>query len=138
MWRPLLILAALAVTTPALADPCTAPVSGYHAGDVLTGTLRYVGDGDSACLSRSPDPSTWVEIRLADWFAPELHEPGGQAAKAALVRYLGQPIVCTVRRGQNGSTRSYDRVIAVCSIRGRGVGELMKAAGVAQGGKGWR
>lgn len=116
------------------ADPCEAPVSGYRPGTPVRGSIVYVGDGDSLCVGNGPDPRSWVEIRLADHFAPELNEPGGRAAKAALDRYLGRPVVCVAMRGANGSTRSYDRLIATCAVEGRLLSDLLR--GVPQGGRG--
>ncbi len=40
-------------------------------------TVRYVGDGDSLCVGKTTDPNAWIEVRLADFNAPELHEDGG-------------------------------------------------------------
>ncbi len=82
---------AFAVVGHAWADPCEAKVSGYRPGTTVAGTIRYVGDGDGVCIGPGPDPATWTEIRLADFFAPELHEPGGREAKAALARFMGAP-----------------------------------------------
>jgi len=48
----------------------------------------------------------------------------------------GRPAVCTVQRGKNGRTSSYDRVIASCSIDGVRLGALMRDAGVGEGGRG--
>ena len=134
--QALLMLAGLVVSTAAHADPCTARVSGYRPGEVVRGTIHYVGDGDSLCVGPSRDPSTWVEIRLADWFAPELHDAGGRQAKRALERLLGQTAVCTAVRGQDGRTASYDRLIAICSVRGRTIADQMRRAGIEQGGRG--
>ena len=50
------------------------------------GPVSYVGDGDGLCIALGPDPSRWVEVRLADFYAPELREPGGRQAKATLDR----------------------------------------------------
>lgn len=69
---------------PALADPCTGPLP--KEGARFSGVVRYVGDGDGLCVGASSDPSTWIEVRLADFYAPELHDPGGAEAKAALAR----------------------------------------------------
>lgn len=131
--------ALLTLTIPmvAVADPCGAPVEGYRAGAVVTGQVRYVGDGDSICVGPSVDPAGWVEVRLADWFAPELAEPGGQHAKAAMQRAaMGRAASCVVEQGHNGRTYSYDRVIASCSVGGRDLGDLMRASGVPEGGRG--
>lgn len=131
------LASALALTAfPALADPCEAPVGGYKPGTVVVGRIRYVGDGDSFCVGQSADPASWVEIRLADWFAPELNEPGGREAKRALDRLQGQRATCVATRGHNGSTRSYDRLVATCTVNGRPIAEHMSRAGVEQGGRG--
>lgn len=77
-------IAAVLLVSPALADPCTARVTGYQPGQAVAGTVRYVGDGDGLCVGPRRDPATWTEIRLADFYAPELSEPRGQEAKRRL------------------------------------------------------
>ena len=136
MIRIVLITSVLAFAAPALADPCTAPVDGYKPGQRITGLVWYAGDGDSLCVGPSPDPSSWVEIREARWFAPELHEAGGRQAKAVMDRLVGRRAICTVERGHNESMRSYDRVIAACSVDGQPIGKIMARAGIIQGGRG--
>jgi endonuclease YncB( thermonuclease family) len=114
---------------PALADPCEAPLP--RQGASFAGVVRYVGDGDSLCVGPGEDPRTWIEVRLADFYAPELQEPGGREAKAALSRIaLGKRAVCVAGR------RSYDRVVAACTFDRRPVGDLMRRAGVREGGRG--
>lgn len=125
------------IATAAHADPCEAPVKGYKAGAQVSGMVVYVGDGDGLCVALGPSPDRWVEIRLADFYAPELHEPGGKVAKAELDRLtFGQRVTCTARRGDGGRTYSYDRLIATCTIDGKDVGDLMRAAGIEEGGRG--
>lgn len=140
--RALLALAILVIAAgiafyprPAHADPCTAELP-RSAGAEFAGVVRYVGDGDSLCVGpRSGGGDTWIEVRLADFDAVELNAPGGRAARAALVRIaMGQPIECVATRGRSGRVISYDRVIARCRIGGRPLGELLRAAGVAEGG----
>src|SRR3546814_1877726 len=88
----LAVLAALTTATAAKADPCKAipdhgPMPSYlHRGAHFSGPVIYVGDGDSLCVAVGQGPANWVEIRLADFYAPELHSPTGPAAKAALER----------------------------------------------------
>lgn len=140
--RFLALLAGLAlgaVALPAWADPCEAvPEQGpapewLRPGAVFSGTVRYVGDGDMICVGRFGDRSTWVEVRLADFYAPELHEAGGQAARDALARLaMGQPVSCTAGR------KSYDRIVARCTLRGRPIGDALRAAGVQEGGRAYR
>lgn len=136
MIRFVFAIAAALIAAPTLADPCEAPVSGYKPGATVAGTIRYVGDGDSLCVGSGADPLTWTEIRLSDFFAPELNEPGGRQAKAALDRLIGRRAVCTAQRGANGSTRSYDRLIARCLVDGGSITERLRQAGVAEGGRG--
>jgi len=113
-------------------------VTGYKAGAMVTGMVRYIGDGDSLCIGNSPDPKTWIEIRLADFYAPELHSPDGPAAKRKLVDLAkGKAAVCTVQHSDHGSrTYTYDRLIAQCRIDGTSLGDLMRRAGVSEGGRG--
>jgi len=136
MIRLVLTASILAAAAPALADPCTAPVDGYKSSQRITGQVRYAGDGDSLCVGPSSDPRSWVEIREARWFAPELHEAGGRQAKAVMDSLVGRHATCIVERGRNGSTRSYDRVIAACAVDGRPIGKIMTRAGIAEGGRG--
>ncbi|PZU07414.1 nuclease [Sphingomonas sp.] len=116
---------------PALADPCEGPLP--TKGTAFSGIVRYVGDGDGLCVGPAGRPDRWIEIRLADFYAPELHERGGMAAKQRLARLvLGQPIQCRAGR------RSYDRVVAACTLRGRPLGALLRARGGVEGGRGWK
>lgn len=119
---------------PALADPCTAALP-HRAGEIFNGVVRYVGDGDSLCVGASLDPRTWVEVRLGDFDAPELHSPDGQRSKRFLVETaLGRQAECRVVRGRHGRVITWDRVIAVCRIGGRSIGDLLRAAGAPSGG----
>ncbi len=138
-----LVFLSLAWASPALADPCKAiPDRGpapiwAKPGYSVTGPVRYIADGDGLCVGASADPETWVEIRLADFYAPELRDPGGAAAKAALERITrGRTLSCVAQRGQGGRVLSYDRLIAVCRLGGVSLGDLMRRSGVAEGGNG--
>lgn len=137
IFRPFVFLAALAAATPAFADPCKAipdqgPMPAYLApGSKFEGPVSYVGDGDSLCVAVGPSPNEWVEVRVADFYAPELHAAGGPEAKAALERIaMGRRATCVAGR------RSYDRVIARCRINGVSIGDQMRRAGIAEGGNG--
>lgn len=126
----------LSCACTALADPCEAipqrgPMPDYlKRGMTFAGPVVYVGDGDGMCVAARPGGAAgWVEVRLSDFYAPELHAPGGKEAKAALERVAkGKRAVCVA------SHRSHDRVVASCTIDGRSVGDLMRAAGIAEGG----
>lgn len=116
------------------ADPCEAPLP-QRAGATFSGTVRYVGDGDSLCVGTTGAHTNWIEVRLADFNAPELHSPRGPQAKAALERIaMGRQVECVAGGGRRGNVTSYDRVIATCRLGGRRLGDLMRAAGVEEGG----
>lgn len=113
----------------AQADPCEGRLPAP--GTSFSGQVRYVGDGDSLCVGTSSDPSTWIEVRVADFYAPELQSAAGPQAKAALARItLGRTLQCQAGK------RSYDRVVAQCTLGGTSVGDLMRRAGVQEGGRG--
>lgn len=131
----MLALAAIALS-PAVAhaDPCEGALPSRN-GQVFSGTVRYVGDGDSLCVGNTSDPSTWIEVRLSDFNAPELHSQTGRAARdrlSSLVR--GRNLACVAVRGRSGRVIVYDRVIASCQLNGRRVGDLLRASGGREGG----
>lgn len=136
--RFLIPLAALFFASPALADPCKAipdrgPAPDYlKRGKTFSGPVVYVGDGDSICVSVGPRSGLdWVEVRVADFYAPELAAPGGKEAKAAMERLaMGRSVQCVAGR------QSYDRVVATCRLNGVSLGDLMRGAGVQEGGRG--
>ena len=134
----LALLGALTTATAAKADPCKAipdrgPMPSYlHRGAHFSGPVVYVGDGDSLCVAVGQGPANWVEIRLEDFYAPELHSPSGPGAKAALERVaMGRDAECIANH------QSYDRVVATCRIGGRSIGELIRATGETEGGNGY-
>lgn len=137
MIRTATILATLALATPAIADPCKAipdrgPMPSYlKRGATFSGPVSYVGDGDSLCVAVGQGAANWVEVRVEDFYAPELNALGGREAKQTLTRLAyGKRAVCVA------SHRSHDRVVATCRINGMSVGDLMRGAGVAEGGGG--
>jgi|GEM_PF-244755 len=140
MRRLLSLIAAagvLGLAGAARADSCeavarTGPVPAYlEFGATFSGTVAVVIDGDSLCVAVGEGRANLVEVRLADFFAPELSEPGGAAAKAALEKVaLGRRADCVA------NLRTYDRIAARCRIDGQAVGDLMRLAGVSEGGRG--
>jgi endonuclease YncB( thermonuclease family) len=130
---------AVFVGRTARADPCKAipdrgPMPNYlHPGSTFSGPVAYVGDGDSLCVAVGRGPENWVEVRLSDFYAPELHEAGGERAKASLKRItMGRSVSCVADH------RSYDRVVAACTLNGRDLGDSLRAAGGREGGRAWR
>lgn len=132
----LFLLNAIALAAPgvALADPCERRLPS-RAGETFTGIVRYVGDGDSLCVGNTNDPNEWIEVRMADFDAPELNEPNGRRSKQFLIDLSrGRSVTCTAERGRNGRVISHDRVIATCRLNGRRLGDLLVAQGAPRGG----
>lgn len=124
----------LLTASPARADPCEGRLPS-RAGQQFSGPVRNVGDGDGLCVGNSADPSTWIEVRLADFDAPELHSPDGRRSKAFLEQMaFGQTVNCEARRGRSGRVIVYDRVIAVCRIGGQSIGDLLRSLHAPEGG----
>jgi endonuclease YncB( thermonuclease family) len=121
----------LLAMSEARADPCKAiPDRGtmpsyLYRGAHFSGPVVYVGDGDSLCVAVGQGPTNWVEVRLEDFYSPELHSARGGGAKAALERIAGGRDADCVADHQ-----SYDRVVATCRIGGRSIGDLMRSAGL--------
>lgn len=125
------------IATQASADPCNAipergPMPPYlQPGATFRGPVVYVGDGDSLCVAVGRGSDHWVEVRLADFYAPELKGPAGGNAKAALSSITkGKVVDCTAHH------RSYDRVVAQCLISGVSLGDRLRDAGIIEGGNG--
>lgn len=122
------VVASFSWATPALADPCEGVLPAR--GAAFSGVVRYVGDGDGLCIGPAGRPDRWIEVRLADFDAPELNEPGGQRAKRLLASIvMGRSLTCRAGR------RSYDRVVAHCSLEGRPLGNLLLGRGGLEGGR---
>lgn len=133
IFPPTIVMTLLGWPALALADPCEGALP-HRVGESFSGIVRYVGDGDSLCVGRTDDPATWIEVRLADFNAPELAASEGRAAKTALERIaMGRMAQCTAGGGRSRRVVSYDRVIATCRIAGRRIGDLMREAGVEEG-----
>ncbi|WP_228382219.1 thermonuclease family protein [Tistrella mobilis] len=125
----------LAIATPASADPCEGELPS-RAGQVFAGVVRYVGDGDSLCIGSNTNPGEWIEVRLADFDAPELQASGGELAKFALARVaLHRPVTCTAERGRSGRVVVFDRVIARCRIGGASIGDMLRVVRAREGGR---
>lgn len=127
---------ALALIGPgvARADPCEGALPS-RAGTTFSGTVRYVVDGDGLCVGNSADPATWIEVRLADFNAPELRERNGRQSRETLRRLVfGREVSCVATRGRSGRVISHDRVIATCRLNGRRLGDLLRAARAPEGG----
>lgn len=83
--------------------------------------LAVVLDGDTIALGGT-------HIRLQGIAAPEIREPGGPESRDWLRRLLAGEMV----RCEPDGTRTWERVVAVCYVRGRDIGEALVAAGMAR------
>lgn len=98
----------------------------------IIGPADYVVDGDTLSVAHT-------RIRLGDFDAPELSEPGGREAKTALEALVWRQVLsCSIcqNRRYPGRCRSYARLIATCRLSGgEALGDLMRANGVGEGGR---
>lgn len=127
-----LAVAATFIAFPALAQPCHGKLPSK--GATFAGRARIIVDGDTLCVGSGEDQRTWVPVRIADFYAPEWSEPGGPEATFALMRLTRRAWI-TCGPAQH---RSYGRIVAVCKVRGKSLGDLMRAKGVQEGGRGAR
>jgi len=129
-----LLLPLFAAPAIAHADPCEGRLPN-RAGQAFSGVVRYVGDGDGLCVGDSANPATWIAVRFADSKAAALNAPGGRDARDQWRRLvMGRRLDCVATRGRSGRVVVYGRVIATCRPNGRRVGDLLRAAGVREGG----
>ena len=86
----------------------------------LSGTVTHVRDGDTIVVGDTP-------VRLQGVSAPERGDPHGPAS-ARFMRELtlGRTVVCDLT-----GERTYDRVVGLCRLDGRDVGEAIVRAGLA-------
>lgn len=132
----LLILTAAVIAFPivAHADPCEGRLPD-RAGQAFSGTVRYVGDGDSLCVGFTSNPAQWIEVRLSDFNAPKLHARGGRDARDRLVWIASERCLdCTAVRGPSGRVIVHDRVIGHCRLDERPL-SVLRAAGGQEGGR---
>lgn len=102
LWIGAALLGGATLASPALADPCKGALPS-RPGERFSGVVQYVGDGDSLCVGRTEDPGRWIEVRVADFDAPELDSAGGEVAKRTLERIaLGRQALCTAVPGRGG------------------------------------
>ncbi|WP_292099915.1 hypothetical protein [Brevundimonas sp.] len=95
----------LLVPAAARADPCEGRLPG-RAGETFAGIVRYVGDGDSLCVGNTANPAAWIEVRLSDFDAAELHSPTGRADRERLVR-VAAGVAWTAWRSGAGTAVSW-------------------------------
>ena len=132
------LLCVLAWAGVAAADPCLAvPDAGpappsLSPGSRFSGPVVHIIDGDGLCVDTGGGPTGWVEVRLADFYAPELSSPEGPAAKRSLEQLsFGRRLECVAQK------QSYDRIVAQCRLEGRLLGELLRELGGDEGGRGF-
>lgn len=114
-------LAVLEVGGALAPPPSPAPPAPAHGvrGQVLSGLVAHVRDGDTIVVGQTP-------IRFTDVDCPENGTPEGERATQALRRMVaGQQVECRLE-----GRRSYDREIGICSLAGRNLGLALVAQGL--------
>jgi len=88
--------------------------------DILAGQASVI-DGDTIRIAGQ-------KVRLQGLAAPEMDEPGGQAAKNAMIQIVkGQQVSCEL-----DGTTTHDRVVGICYAAGRDVAEELVRRGLAR------
>ena len=108
--------------TPAATTPGAPATAAAHCErGPLIGPVTHVRAGDTVEVTGLP-------VRLQGLAAPELSEPGGEAAARALWMLLhGQEVRCELT-----GERSHERCIGVCSVSGTAVAAELVRAGAAR------
>lgn len=102
------------------------PVQAQRSGEGWRGTVTHVTDGDTVWVRPQQGGAPRV-VRIDGIDAPELCQPYGNTARAALVaQVLGQPVQVRVRRHDD-----YGRALARVSLRGQDVGGWLVSQGHA-------
>ena len=100
----------------------------------ITGVPRYIADGDSFTLCEDDE---CTRIRLCGINAPEIGDPGGNEARAAMKRLIGGEEVYCIRIGDgtvcDQLSKHYDkgRTVAQCYVGKRDIAEEQVRAGHA-------
>lgn len=121
MWRGLAL--ALGVWTIGQAWAMETPVRVLREGRAW---VSWVVDGDTVLLVPEGGGQT-LKWRLQDMDAPESCQPGGEAARDALIRLVHRQTVQIVARAQD----SYGRLIGRLEVQGQDVGAEMVRSGMA-------
>lgn len=90
------------------------------AGETISGSAR-ARDADTLVVAGIP-------VRLSGVAAPELSEPGGHEATAAMVRMIAGKLVTCDLTGE----RTHDRMVGICYVDGVDLGAAIIAAGHAR------
>lgn len=114
-------VAASAIAASSFEVAAAEPGSRSVALAALRGPVERVRDGDTIELEGRA-------IRLQGVAAPELHDPLGEEARAALRDLvLGRTVACVP-----DGTRTRGRIVALCTVDGRDLGAALVAAGLAR------
>jgi len=112
-----LLVSILAISLALLTIPATAVAD---EPTVLIGTVTHVRDGDTIEVGKIP-------IRLNGVSAPELKEPIGPQSKQFMLDLVdGKRVRCEL----NGA-KTYDRLVGICYLGDRDIGEAVISAGLA-------
>lgn len=108
------------------ADQLKPPNQAQAEAEVWTGWVSWVMDGDTVLVVRSGQKEP-VKLRLAAVDAPETCQPGGSAARDAMIALaLRKPV-----QVQSLGHDSYGRVIGRLSVEGVDLGAEMVRTGMA-------
>lgn len=106
------------------------PLAGL--AEVFLAQVSHVPDGDTLVV-RPDDGGAWRTLRLLGLDAPEICQPGGEAARAALQQKVADKLLLVEVRFQD----SYGRELARVRVDGQDLGAMLVASGHAWSSR-WR
>lgn len=121
-----ILAAALALSgAPAQADVCRGPAP--QAGEVVTGVVLHVVDGQRLCLADGPTPDRWTEVVLDSAQIGKVSDGGAAWAKTAVMSAaFGKKLTCRVEGISAG------RPVARCIVGGVSLAQALSAPGAAK------
>ena len=114
-------LAVLFSVAPALAQTCRAPTP--PVGQVVSGPVLHVLDGQTLCVALGPTPDRWVALRISPSVTP-LPADRGRLMAATFSRHLRCEIV--------------DRGHAACTLDGQPLEAVLAEPATITQAKTWR
>lgn len=95
------------------------PGGAAHAGAVVHGPVLAIPDAQSLCLAQGDDPSSWIELKLA--------EPG-RSYPRLMAAAFGKDASCVVDR----------HGVATCDIEDRPLAVVLQSPATGQAAASWR
>ncbi|HEX8232341.1 MAG TPA: hypothetical protein VF559_03210 [Caulobacteraceae bacterium] len=116
------IAAAALALSGAPAEPGVCRGAAAQPGQVVTGVVLHVIDGERLCLADGPTPDRWTEVTLAKAdLRPMASESAAWGKAAVMSAAFGKKLTCTVESVSAG------RAVAACALGEVPLGAVLSA-----------